>query len=407
MLILSVVTAISLLHFSSIPPRHFLLSRLLFYLVTLLTLLIYNTLIIPTPHFRNICIIPSVFKCTTTRGFLLLWQLITCLYSNVVIYLIPTLLPLPLCWFQFLLFLFLLLLPFMSTPPKTILSWLLWALVSPSIPAITASDNRLFFISYRPAGTLRPCWYLFQIDLTQYFLLIPIALLMVATIFTPLFVKPDNTSFPDTYRCWWLLWPPLEILNFPTTFYSIQMLLLTKFLTLLGTTSLLSLTLPYAYLAPSLFLTFLPILLDSLPLSIRCFHFIFWMIWQLFLSHAEFHHGSLIHLPFPNPVGLELHKLHLDILFPPLYLPSVIRCCRCRIFSAVVRCFHCCQPLSGRPGGESYSFRFHLITAWLNSHFRLCYAVLSPLITIYYKFLWGGDVMMHGSHESRMTHTYT
>ena len=34
-------------------------------------------------------------------------------------------------------------------------------------PAISLLQYQLFLISYRPAGTLRPCWYLVQVDLRQ------------------------------------------------------------------------------------------------------------------------------------------------------------------------------------------------------------------------------------------------
>jgi len=48
--------------------------------------------------------------------------------------------------------------PLVATPPTT----------GPSLfAAISASPDRLFFVSYRPAGTLRPRWYLIQIDIPQ------------------------------------------------------------------------------------------------------------------------------------------------------------------------------------------------------------------------------------------------
>ena len=72
--------------------------------------------------------------------------------------------------------------------------------------AITLSVDRLFFVSYRPAGTLRPRWYLVHVDLPQ-------SLLASTSCATDgryychfLGCHPDDTSLPDPCRRWWLLW---------------------------------------------------------------------------------------------------------------------------------------------------------------------------------------------------------
>ena len=74
--------------------------------------------------------------------------------------------------------------------------------------AITQSSDRLFFISYRPAGTLRPRWYLVQVDLPQS--IIDPASAHHATdghYYCHFFGKhPDDTPLPDPFSRWWLLW---------------------------------------------------------------------------------------------------------------------------------------------------------------------------------------------------------
>jgi hypothetical protein len=71
---------------------------------------------------------------------------------------------------------------------------------------IALSSDRLFFVSYRPAGTLRPRWYLVQVDLPQ-------SLDASANFASDgrycchfLGRHPDDTSLPDPSSCWWLLW---------------------------------------------------------------------------------------------------------------------------------------------------------------------------------------------------------
>jgi hypothetical protein len=74
--------------------------------------------------------------------------------------------------------------------------------------AITASHDRLFLVSYRPAGTLRPRWYLVQVDLPQS--LLDPASLACATdgrYYCHFLGKhPDDASLPDPPSRWWLLW---------------------------------------------------------------------------------------------------------------------------------------------------------------------------------------------------------
>jgi hypothetical protein len=72
--------------------------------------------------------------------------------------------------------------------------------------AITLSSDRLFFVSYRPAGTLRPRWCLVQVHLPQ-------SLDASANFASDgryychfLGRHPDDTSLPDPSSRWWLLW---------------------------------------------------------------------------------------------------------------------------------------------------------------------------------------------------------
>ena len=74
--------------------------------------------------------------------------------------------------------------------------------------AIESSSDRLFFISYRPANTLRPRWYLIQVDLPQS--LCDPASLACSTngrYYCHFLSKhPDDASLPDPTSRWWLLW---------------------------------------------------------------------------------------------------------------------------------------------------------------------------------------------------------
>ncbi len=72
--------------------------------------------------------------------------------------------------------------------------------------AILLSADRLFFVSYRPAGTLRPRWYLVQIDLPQTLLASPSYLSDGRYYCHFLACHPDDTSLPDPSRRWWPLW---------------------------------------------------------------------------------------------------------------------------------------------------------------------------------------------------------
>ncbi len=72
--------------------------------------------------------------------------------------------------------------------------------------AISSSADRLFFVSYRSAGTLRPRWYLVQVDLPQ-------SLEASANCASDghyychfLGRHPDDASLPDPSSRWWLLW---------------------------------------------------------------------------------------------------------------------------------------------------------------------------------------------------------
>ena len=72
--------------------------------------------------------------------------------------------------------------------------------------AISLSSDRLFFISYRPAGTLRPRWYLVQVDLPQSLSASPHCA-SDGRYYCHFFgTHPDDTSLPDPSRRWWLLW---------------------------------------------------------------------------------------------------------------------------------------------------------------------------------------------------------
>jgi hypothetical protein len=72
--------------------------------------------------------------------------------------------------------------------------------------AITASSDRLFFVSYRPEGTLRPRWYLVQIDVPQSFIASPDCDSTGRYYCHFLGCHPDDVSLPDPPRRWWLLW---------------------------------------------------------------------------------------------------------------------------------------------------------------------------------------------------------
>ena len=72
--------------------------------------------------------------------------------------------------------------------------------------AITLSPDRLFFVSYRPAGTLRPRWYLVQVDLPQSRLASALCASNGRYYCHFLGCHPDDTSLPDPPSRWWLLW---------------------------------------------------------------------------------------------------------------------------------------------------------------------------------------------------------
>jgi hypothetical protein len=72
--------------------------------------------------------------------------------------------------------------------------------------AILLSVDRLFFISYCPAGTLRPRWYLVQIDLPQSLEASPDCI-SDGRYYCHFFgCHPDDASLPDPASRWWLLW---------------------------------------------------------------------------------------------------------------------------------------------------------------------------------------------------------
>ena len=72
--------------------------------------------------------------------------------------------------------------------------------------AITGSADRLFFVSYCPAGTLRPRWYLVQVDLPQSLEASPACASDGRYYCHFLGSHPDDASLPDPLRRWWLLW---------------------------------------------------------------------------------------------------------------------------------------------------------------------------------------------------------
>ena len=72
--------------------------------------------------------------------------------------------------------------------------------------AITRSADRLFFASYCPAGTLRPRWYLVQVDLLQSLEASPDYATTGRYYCHFLGCHPDDASLPDPLRRWWLLW---------------------------------------------------------------------------------------------------------------------------------------------------------------------------------------------------------
>jgi hypothetical protein len=74
--------------------------------------------------------------------------------------------------------------------------------------SIDLSDDRLFFISYRPEGTLRPRWYLIQVDLPQSLLDPASSSCASDGRYCCHFLgkHPDGASLPDPSSRWWLLW---------------------------------------------------------------------------------------------------------------------------------------------------------------------------------------------------------
>jgi hypothetical protein len=76
------------------------------------------------------------------------------------------------------------------------------------LDAITASSDRLFFISYTPADTLRPRWYLIQVDLAQSALDPSSASHATSgTYYCHFYAKhPDDTPLPDTTSRFWPIW---------------------------------------------------------------------------------------------------------------------------------------------------------------------------------------------------------
>jgi hypothetical protein len=82
---------------------------------------------------------------------------------------------------------------------------------------ISLSSDRLFFVSYRPAaGTLRPRWYLVQIDLPQSLSASPACASDGLYYCHSLGTHPDDTSLPDPARCWWLLLLAIMFSSIPT-----------------------------------------------------------------------------------------------------------------------------------------------------------------------------------------------
>jgi hypothetical protein len=84
----------------------------------------------------------------------------------------------------------------------------------PSIPitnaslhaALSLSPDKLFFVSYRPSGTLRPRWYLIQVDLPQSLLASADCVADGRYYCHFLGRHPDDNSLPDPPSRWWLLW---------------------------------------------------------------------------------------------------------------------------------------------------------------------------------------------------------
>lgn len=74
--------------------------------------------------------------------------------------------------------------------------------------AILASPDRLFFISYLPIGTLRPLWYLIQVDLDQSALDHATSRYIDSGIYYCHFFgkHPDALSLPDITGRFWPLW---------------------------------------------------------------------------------------------------------------------------------------------------------------------------------------------------------
>ena len=89
--------------------------------------------------------------------------------------------------------------PVVPVPPATAAS--LFA-------AIESSSDRLFYVSYQPANTLCPRWYLIQVDLPQS--LRDPASCACSTdghYYCHFLSKlPDDVSLPDPTSRWWLLW---------------------------------------------------------------------------------------------------------------------------------------------------------------------------------------------------------
>jgi hypothetical protein len=76
------------------------------------------------------------------------------------------------------------------------------------LAAIHASSDRLFFVSYRASGTLRPCWYLVQVDLPMSSVDRNSAAFASHGRYYCHFLgrHPDDISLPDPVCRWWPLW---------------------------------------------------------------------------------------------------------------------------------------------------------------------------------------------------------
>ena len=316
------------------------------------------------------------------------------------------LLPLPLCCCWFLLFLFLLLLPSLYTPPETFLSWLLWSLLltyippSPLLMTAYISSTTALLALLGPAGILY--WSIWP----NILLLLPLELMMVATIVISLDFNPTILMFPillvvgGSYGIATPL-PPLDIFNFPTMFIKTRCYSQPSFFHCFGWLP----SYPWPFLTPLHYLHF-----SNPSYNPPCSNFLFPP--DTSISSLDFFGNSLC-LPrnsITNPCFIPRFLILLDSQITTYLLLFYFTLCCCRLFYAASPAIYF-TPLSaaatvvcrtGR-GLPLFSSFFHSRWSLLPPSTIVCGNITYAYSGFYIPIVV--DVPLHGSHESRMTHT--